>query len=332
MAHITRYPSLRHLRSTATSHVRLHRKGKLIREGAGQAFWFRPLAAALSEVPIDDREVPLLFHARSADFQDVTVQATVTYRVTDPGLAASRIDFSIDTESGLWTGTPLEQVAGLLTESSQQHALDLLARMPLRTALTEGVEAVRNRLAEGLRADHRLTETGLAVLDVRVVAVRPEPDVEKALQTPAREQMQQDADRATYERRALAVERERTISENELQSKIELARREQDLVAQRGANARREAEETAAADRIEVEAQASRERQLADVRADATRIIGEAEAAVESARVAAYRDLNGTTLLGLAVKDLAGHLPDIGTVILTPDMLAPALARLAGER
>ncbi len=50
----------------------------------GLSFWFRPLTAVLSEVPVDDRELPLLFHARTADFQEVTVQATVTYRVVDP--------------------------------------------------------------------------------------------------------------------------------------------------------------------------------------------------------------------------------------------------------
>ena len=58
-----------------------------------------------------------------------------------------------------------------------------------------------------------------------VIALRPEPEVEKALRTPAREQIQQEADRSTYERRAVAVERERAIAENELQSQIELARR-----------------------------------------------------------------------------------------------------------
>lgn len=85
-------------------------------------------------------------------------------------------------------------------------------------------------------------------------SIRPEAELERALQTPMRERLQQDADKATYERRALAVERERAISENELQSQIELAKREELLVEQRGANERRRATEAAAAGRIEVEA------------------------------------------------------------------------------
>lgn len=31
------------------------------------------------------------------------------------------------TVPGVWRGTPLDQVAGLLTESAQQYAIDLLA-------------------------------------------------------------------------------------------------------------------------------------------------------------------------------------------------------------
>ena len=328
MADIRSFPGLRHLRGTPTMYVRHLRRGRLAHEGTGLSFWFRPLTAALSEVPVDDRELPLLFHARTSDYQDVVVQATVTFRVTDPALAATRIDFSIHPDTGAWRVTPLEQVAGLLTETAQQYALELVARTTLTDALVGGVPAVRERVAVGLVSDDRLAETGLAVIGVRVVAVRPEPDVEKALQTPAREQIQQEADRAIFERRAVAVERERTISENELQSRIELARREELLVTQQGANARRQAEEAAAANRIEAEAQAGRELLLAEARASGARAMGEATAAAEAARLAAYRDLSEAMLLGLAAKELAANLGNIDSLVVTPDLLAPVLARL----
>jgi hypothetical protein len=125
------------------------------------------------------------------------------------------------------------------------------------------------------------------------------------------------------------VERERAISENEMQSQIELARREEQLVIQRGANGRREAEESAAAGQVSTEAEASREQRLAEARAQGLRVIGEAEGAAETARLAAYRDLQEGVLLGIALRELAGNLPKIGSLILTPDLLAPVLARLA---
>lgn len=328
MADIARYPLFRHLRGSGTTHVEQIRNGKAIRAGVGASFWFRPLSAVLNEVPVDDRELPLLFHARTSDFQDVTVQATITFRVTDPSTAAGRIDFSIDPETGLWRSTPLAQVAGLLTESAQQYALDLLATVDLTTAMAGGVGPVRIVIADGLAGDARLAETGIAVVGVRVVAVRPEPEVEKALRTPTREQVQQNADRATFERRAVAVERERAIGENELQTQIELARREEQLVAQRGANARREAEEKAAAGEVSSEAEARRTVTLAQARAEGTRLAGAAQGDAEAARVAAYRDVAESVLLALAVKELAANLPKIDTLVLSPDLVSKALAQL----
>ncbi|QGZ51935.1 SPFH domain-containing protein [Streptomyces sp. QHH-9511] len=330
MADIIRRAGWRHLRSAPTSHIRHHRRGRLVHDGTGLSFWFRSLSAALSEVPVNDRELAMSFHARTADFQDVSVQSTVTYRISEPDAAATRLDFSIDPDTGAWRGAPLDQIATLLTETAQQHALDVLARTPLAAALVDGVAAVRDRIAAGLGAEPRLPATGIEVVAVRVVAIRPEPEVERALRTPAREQIQQEADRATYERRAVAVERERAIAENELGSKIELARQEERLVDQRGTNARREAEESAAADSVRAEAEAVRKVRLARAEAEAAREVGEARAAAQSAWLRVHGEVDAATLHALAATRAAENLPRIESLTLSPDVLTGLLAKLGG--
>ncbi|MFD4642276.1 SPFH domain-containing protein [Lentzea sp. NPDC058436] len=314
MADISTYPGLRHLRGTPTVHIRHVRKGKIVHEGTGLSFWFRPRTAVLSEVPVDDRELPMLFHARTQDYQDVTVQLTVTYRCTDPETATTRIDFSIDPDTGTWRQDPLNQIANTLTESTQQHALKILGTLDLETAIRTGVEKVKAAVSANLKAEH----IGLQIIDVRVVAIRPDADMEKALQTTIREKVQQEADKATYERRAIAVERERAISENELQNQIELAKREELLVVQRGANALKKAEDHARASRV-----------ADDAKAEGIRKLAEAEAAGEKARLDAYKEVPQGTLLALAAKELAGNLPEIGSISLTPDIIQPILQRLA---
>ncbi|MGS2614013.1 SPFH domain-containing protein [Micromonospora sp. LZ34] len=353
MADVTRRFFLRHLRGTPTSWVRLQVGGRVRREGTGLSFWYRPLRAVLSEVPVDDRELPLLFHARTGDFADITVQATVTYRVADPALAAARLDFSVDPRTGRARSRPLDQVATLLAELAQQPALDLLARVPLAEALTT-IAPVREAVSAALAAEARLADVGVAVVSARVVAIRPEPELERALQTPTREAVQVEADRATYARRAQAVEQERSIAENELQNKIELARREQQLVEQHGANSRRRVELDAAAElaaaqgkaerekvagaaaaeraRVLAGAEAEKERVLAAARADGVRAVGLAEAEAEAAKLAAYADLPPEVLRALTVRDLAGQLPQIGQLTVTPDLVADLLARLAPAR
>jgi regulator of protease activity HflC (stomatin/prohibitin superfamily) len=340
MADVTKRMFLRHLRGAPTSWIRHHVNGKVQHEGVGLSFWYRPLIAVLSEVPVDDRELPLLFHARTSDFADVTVQATVTYRISAPAVAAERLDFSVDPKGGQWRGQPLDQVATLLAELAQQPALDLLVRLPLTEALTAGIAPVREAVSAALGADPRLTDTGVSVVSARVVAIRPEPDLERALQTPTREAIQQEADRATYARRARAVEQERAIAENELQSKIELARREQQLVEQNGANAQRKVELDASAAlvaaqgaaeraRVSAVAEAETDRLRTEARADGVRVVGLAEGEAEAARLAAYRDLPPAVLQALALRELAGHLPEIGQLTVTPDVVTGLLNRLA---
>jgi regulator of protease activity HflC (stomatin/prohibitin superfamily) len=321
MADITSYPGLRHLRGSPTTHVRHSRNGRVQHDGVGQAFWFRPLSAILSEVPVDERELPLLFHARTSDFQDAAVEATLTYRIVEPARALERIDFGIDPRSGRWRATPLEQLSSLLGELARQHALELLARMTLAEALVEAPPRLRERIATALGADERIAEIGVAVVSVRVGQIRPEPDLEKALGTTARELVQQEADRATFERRALAVENERAIAENELHNQIQLARQEEQLIAQRGQNEQRRVEDAAGASRVQAGAEAER-----------LRLVGGAEAEAERARLAAYGELEPPILLGLALKELAGHLPAIEHLTLAPDVLADALAQVAGKR
>ncbi len=92
---------------------------------------------------------------------------------------------ALDPVTGRWRGTPLEQIAGLLTETAQQQVLGLIAGSPLASVLTAGVGQIRDRILAGLTGEPRLAETGIEVLGARVVGIRPEPEVEKALRTPA---------------------------------------------------------------------------------------------------------------------------------------------------
>lgn len=331
MATITRYPFVRHLRATPTGHVVQLRDGRVVRSGTGLAFWFRPLTAVLSEVPVDDRELPLVAHARTADLQEVAVQVTISYRFIEPEQAAGRLDFGIDPATGAWTAAPLDQVGQQLGELATGHVMDAVAGLRLHEAVAVATGPLGERIGAALQADDRVT-AGLRVLGVRIRSVRADADLERALQTPAREAAQAEADASTYQRRAQAVERERAIAENELANRIELATREKQLVAQEGANARARAEEAAAAALIEEQAKAERREVFTRAEAKATRTMGEAEGAAERARLAAFAELPTEVLRALALRELATHLPEVGQLTITPDLLTGALAGLTAPK
>lgn len=331
MATITRRPFVRHLSTTPTMHVTHFRRGGIRHAGAGQAFWFRPLDAAISEVPLDDRELSVVVSLRTADLQQLSAPVTATYRIVDPDLAARRIDFSIDLATGTWTEQPLDAIAAPLHGATTAAAVHLLQPRTLDNALRADLADLGAAATAMLAADTRLTDLGIAIVGVRFSLLRAEPDVERALQTPARETIQQDADKATFARRALAVEREAAIGENELSNQVELARRQEELVQARGRNSRIEAEQAAAAAAIAVEAEAERIRTNAQARADADRALGEAAGAAEQARMAALRDVPVEVLTALAMRELAGNLPHIDHLTVTPDLLTDLVGRLGGR-
>jgi regulator of protease activity HflC (stomatin/prohibitin superfamily) len=328
MASITTLPFVRHLRASATSHIQHLSGGTVRHSAAGASFWFRPLTAAISEVPIDDREQEVLVRVRAADLQEVTAPGTVTYRFVRPDVAASRIDFSVDLGSGTWLERPLERVGSSIHGATSAAVTTALSGLSLSAILALDPAELGATVAQRLATDDRLTSVGIAVIGVRFNVLRPDSDVERALQTPAREVIQQEADRATYERRALAVEREAAIGENELANQIELAKRQEHLIAQKGANARKTAEDAAAADAIAAEAEAARTTALAAARAEAERAIGQATADTERAKLTAYDGASRDLLLALALRELAGNLPSIEQVVLTPDMVTGLLGRL----
>jgi hypothetical protein len=252
MAEISKLFWMRHLRAEATSYVLQYRRGSLLREGRGLAFWFFPMAAAVAEIPVDDRDLNYLFKGRTRDYQDVVVQGVISYRVVDARSLASRIDFSIDLEQGTHKKQPLEQIAVLLTGIAQQAGLQVIARSDVADLMVNGFAALVAELTAALRDSEALGTLGLAVENVRIDELKPTPELERALQTPTREGLQQRADEATFKRRALAVEKERAIAENELQTQVELARREESLIAQTGQNARQRVEREAEARRLGV--------------------------------------------------------------------------------
>jgi len=330
MSDIKRYPIISHLRAEPTTFVLRYRKGELVRSDRGGTFWFRPINTALAEVPVDDREQSFMFTGRSADFQDVAIQGTITYRVVDARLASMRIDFGIDVATGSYREQPLERLAQMITQTAQQLALDWVAHRSLDDVLREAVQELRPIMAAGLTGDPTLAEVGLEVATVRLTRVAPTPELEKALQAPTRERLQQTADEAAFQRRAMAVDKERAIEENELANRIELAKRAANLLAEQGANERRIAENQAEAQRIEAVAAAERTQLRAGAQAAEIAAVQAATNAAEQARIEIYRDLPTQVLVGLAARELAANLGNIDHLNINPDGLAAMMQNLMG--
>lgn len=333
MAEIRSFVFVRHLRAEPSSHVLVFRRGTLARSGRGLSAWFFPMTTSIAEVPVDDRAIALTVHARTSDFQDVAVQGVIAWRATDPARLAERVDFSIDLARGTHLKEPLDRVAGVVSQLVQEHAAQWIAGVTLREALRLGCAAIREGVEAALREDVGVRDLGIDVSSVRVQSVLPTPDLERALEAPMREKIQQEADEAAFGRRALAVEKERAIQENELQNRIELARREEQLIAQDGANAKKRAIDDSEAKRIATEGEAGRTRLTSAAQADSIRVVEAVRVDAERARMEIQQNVPPAVLFSLAARELAGKLQRIEHLHVGTE-LAPLLTELvsAGTR
>jgi regulator of protease activity HflC (stomatin/prohibitin superfamily) len=320
MAHISSFGFAALLRSDASNHVIRYRNGRIRKSGRGLVFWFRPQTSSIAELPMDDREMTLFVKGRSQDFQAVAVQGTLTWRVADPELLAGRVDFSIGLTNGAYQSEPIQQIETRLSGLANQAVLQYLAQAPVRALLDAGPEPLRRTLEAALAGEQALTEIGVEVVATRLTNLAPSSELERALQTPTFESLQQKADEATFERRALAVDKERAIAENELANRTELARREKQLIAEEAENAQNRATGVAQALKIESTAEAAR-----------IRTVEAAKAEAEAAHIAVYRDLPSGVIMGLAARELASKLNTIEHVNVTPDLLAGVLGALRGD-
>ena len=256
----------------------------------------------------------------TADFQDVTIQGELTYRITDPKLLSSLLDFTVDTRGRYQSEDPAKLNDRLI------HACQLLARgfvqqRRLREVLVSS-DAILAHISAGLASAEAVSMLGIEVLGLSILAVKASPEMAKALQAEAREKLLEEADQAVFERRNAAIESERTIKENELRTEIAVQEKQ------------REVRETKLAADIAVEEQRV---QLVDQRVENDRKESQAKADALRATLEPLKDVDWRTLLAarsegdgsrqmiaMAFRDLAEN-SQIGNLNITPDLLGSLL-------
>jgi len=219
---------MRYIKSQPTVHLMQFRAGKVVREGAGLSFFYYAPASTLVSIPVASQDRPFILELVTADFQSVTVQGQVTYRISDPRRIATMMDFSLGKDGRSYVSedpTRLGDRVAMQVEVIVQRAVQALE---LKEALRASASIARTAQAE-LASQPEIEALGLEILGVSVMAVKPTPDIARALEAEARESNLKAADDAVYLRRMSAVENERAIRQNELDTDIAVEQKKRQI-------------------------------------------------------------------------------------------------------
>ncbi|MBI3395038.1 MAG: band 7 protein, partial [Spirochaetia bacterium] len=209
---------IRFIRTKPTEYVILHRRGKIKLQGAGLSFFYYAPSATVLIVPAGSQDTPFIFNETSVDFQELSIQGEITYRVKDPVRLASLLDFTVNPH-GQYTGDGMEKLPVRLTNHLQVTMRERLSTMTLPDALKSAALLV-SHVKERSLGSQTLEAMGVELIDYAILKISPTPEISRALEAEAREMILKSADSAVFERRNFAVEQERKIKENELQTQI----------------------------------------------------------------------------------------------------------------
>lgn len=313
---------LRFIKVPPTTYVLQYQHGKIKREGAGLSFFYYAPSSTIVTIPLASADVPFVFQETTVDFQAVTLQGQLTYRVVDPRRLATLLDFSENGQSPRAKDRNASDDPHKLPERlihiTHTLARSITQRFALRELLVSS-DAVVDEVLGKLRASEAVTTLGVEILSLNLLSIKPTPETSRALEADAREALQRRADEAIYARRNAAVEQERLIKESELNTEIAVEEK------------KRQIRETQMAAEIAVEEQRS---QLIDRRVENEHKDADSRAYALTETLKPLRDLDWKTLMMLggkgtdprtmiafAFQEMADNAQKIGELNVSPDLL-----------
>ncbi|MCU0848093.1 MAG: SPFH domain-containing protein [Spirochaetes bacterium] len=272
--------------------------GRIKKEGQGISFFYMKSRSTVVSIPINTKDANFIFNEMSKTFQAVAIQGQLTYRIIDPKKIFSSLDFSINPAAAQYISDDPEKLSQRIINAVQVAAREQVQSMSLEDVLGKS-ESISGNVLSKVKGDEKINALGVEVESLYFVSVTPIPEISKALEAEYRELLQKKADEAIYARRAAAVEQERIIKQNELDSEIEMSKRRKELVEIDGSNKLRESEFRSKSYELEW---------------------------------APYRDLDPKIIIALGLKALGEGHGKIGNLNITPDLLSILLdERLPGK-
>jgi hypothetical protein len=314
---------IRFVKTQPTTYVLQYRGGKVVREGAGLSFLYYAPVSSLVAVPVGSKDQGFIFEQVTADFQTVTVQGQVAWRVAEPKKLAAMLNYALRPDMRSYESDDPEKLAPRVVSAVEVLSKQIVKGLALKDAL-RAADSVAERVGSGLKRHPEIVSLGLEILSVAVLAIKPTPDTGRALEAEAREAILKGADDAVYLRRNAAVANERAIRESELKTEKLVQEKKHEL---------RDAEMNAAV------ALETKRKEFVERNAENTRTLAEAEAhrlraamsALESAdprvvQALAAAGMQPGQLIAQAFGGIAEKAEKIGQLNVSPELLQSLLA------
>jgi hypothetical protein len=328
----------RFLKFQPSDYVLRYKNGKIIEEGAGISFVCRVKNTSVAVLPVGSADCPFVFEEVTADFQNVTIQGQLVFRIANRKQAVSMLNYVIRIGGGnVYMGEdPQKKLSQRMINNVNVLAKKQLERLTLYEAMRASEKIAAAVLTE-LKENSEIEQLGLEILGLSLLAILPNKETARALEAQAREQILKTADDAVYERRNDSIEQERRVKENEYNTEISIEQKKRQVQETRleARQAMQSKESKLEREKLGYAVQLEKQRkELVELAAGNARTEADAKAyelaasmkALENAdkeviRALANMDMQPGKVMALAFQGLAENASKIGQLNITPDLL-----------
>lgn len=168
-------------------HVIAYKNGKIKRQGRGLSFYYFAPTTSIVAVPVGSSGMPFIFSETTKDYQSVTIQGQITYRISKPAQLADMLDFTVN-HNGQWKCGDRDKLEQTIVNEAQTAAVAFMHCLGLKEAI-RAAKQVEDMIHNGLQSSQTLEMLGVEILNVNVLAVKATPEMTRALETETREKL-----------------------------------------------------------------------------------------------------------------------------------------------
>ncbi len=329
---------IKHIKFDSMTYVLHFKNGNIKKEGRGLSFFYFAPNSSIVAIPMGSNDLPFVFNESTNDYQTVTIQGQISYKINNPKTLADILDFTVQ-DNGQYKKNDIEKLNQRIINEAQTATSAYIHGIKLKEAI-RSAKSIEENIGVGLKSSAAIGMLGIEILSANILSVQATPEMTRALETETRERLQQEADQAIYVRRNFAVEQERIIKESELSTEIaveekqkQIAEKKMESEVQKADNQRKLREMKIQAD-ISVENQRKSliEQKSANDRKDA-----ETQGYVLETTLKPYKEMDWKTLtalannndpkfnISLAFRELAENADKIGNLNISPELLESIL-------
>ncbi|PQP81933.1 membrane protease subunit, stomatin/prohibitin [Paenibacillus sp. PCH8] len=312
------------------------KNGEVQRQGVGLSFYYYEPTTSVVVLPVSSVDVPFMFEEITADYQTVTVQGQLSYRIVDYMKITQSLNYTYNLRKNRYISDDPGKLDQRVITTAKVLTKKHLEQMPLREAI-QSSERLASSMKREVVQSEELEKWGVELMSISILAILPNKETMRALEAQAREEILRQADEALYVRRNASIEHERGVKENELNTEIAVETkkqqiRETQLQTERSVKQKQnemEQEQLQFNTTMEERKQQLIEWTIANHNAEADAKAYEIAAVMNALQnvqpnvlqAMANMGMNSDKLIALAFQELAENAGKIGQLNISPDLL-----------